>query len=79
MNNHFVIGGMVIVLGLALIPLLSIYSFFVSIPIVITGICILVSGLVKVIPNKIVMGTSSILGIYYMGMYLFMISNQAYF
>ena len=63
--------------GLILIPFLSIYSLFAAIPIAIIGTGITVSALVKISRSKIVIGSSSALGAYYLGIFWLLITSQA--
>ncbi|MCV0391963.1 MAG: hypothetical protein K5790_01575 [Nitrosopumilus sp.] len=77
MKSRLIIGIVMMILGTTLIPFLSFYSIFVSIPIVITGICIFASGKIKLSLSRIIVGTSSILGVYYLGVYLLLVSTHA--
>jgi len=76
-NRTLVVGGAITSLGLILIPFLSIYSIFVAIPIIIIGTGVTVSALVKLSRNKIAIGSSSVLGAYYLGIYWLLITSNA--
>ncbi|MBS3052856.1 MAG: hypothetical protein J4428_05815 [Candidatus Aenigmarchaeota archaeon] len=71
------VGSILITLGLALYPFLSIYSYFVSVPIIILGICVIVFGNSKLKANRIAILTSLIIIIYYLIMHVLIVQSQA--
>lgn len=68
-------GVILAAIGFATIPLLSIYSFFISIPMIIIGVGVMGLGLIKLRASKIAMAISSVLGIYYLAIIILMLQN----
>lgn len=68
-------GVILAAIGLATIPLLSIYSFFASIPTIIIGVGVIGLGLIKSRASKVAIVISSVLGIYYLAIIILMLQS----
>lgn len=72
-----IIGAILIVFGISSIPLLSVYSLFTSIPIMILGGSIVGLGFVRLQLSRIVIMSSPIIAGYYLITYSLMVQSQA--
>jgi hypothetical protein len=72
-----IIGGIPIIIGISLTPILSVYSIFIPIPIAILGFCIIGFGLLKFPLYKTVIISSVIIIVYLVIMYTIMVQSQA--
>jgi len=72
-----IIGGILIILGVSLTSILSVYSLFTSIPIMILGFCIIGFGLIKLQLNKSIILSSLIIISYVFIAHMLMVQNQS--